>query len=342
MTENLKQDYVLTSDRANINKYYLKALEEEIALGSISTTDDLRKNRINHPEILKYKARMLGKRDKTYDYADWIQFVIDDYKPRKSCLSLGSGLGRIEKYLIEHGFAEYIETIELCADVNIKNRLHKEEIDVIKGDLNFINLEQNKYDFILCHGVLHHLINLEHILNEINEALTNDGIFLVYEYVGETRWQFSQKKLTLLKSFFPDVFLSPPPRWKRRGFESVRSGDLLQLIKECFGEPCGHSVSYGGLYFPFVICTKPKEDVRMGMVVEIDEKFSKSEKVSPCYHMGIYKKSNKKLIPKKQWSNEEVKYHFDPKRPLTSKIYHEMKSSHLGKYLRKIIRPTRR
>ena len=336
MTENMKQNYIITPDQANINKYYLKALEEEIFLGEAITSDDLRKNRINHPEILKYKARILGKQDRTIDYADWIQFVIDIYKPRKSCLSLGSGLGRVEKYLVDHGFTEHIETIELCADVNTKNRFHKKEIDVIKGDLNFVNLKQNKYDFILCHGVLHHLINLEHILNEINEALTKDGIFFVYEYVGETRWQFSQKRIDLLKSLFPDILLSPPPRWKIGGFESVRSGDLLQLIKECFGDPYGHSATYGGVYFPFVICTKPKEDVQIEKVIELDEEFSKSAKITPCYHMGIYKKSTNKLIPPQKWSDEMMKYYLDPQRPIVSKIYREAKLSRLGKYLRKI------
>lgn len=336
MTDNLKEDYIITPNQANTNKYYLKALKEEIDLGEIITSDELQGNRINHPEILKYKARMLGKQNRTNEYADWIQFVIDIYKPRKTCLSLGSGLGRVENYLINHGLTDCIETIELCADVNINNRLNKKEIDVIKGDLNFVNLKKNHYDFILCHGVLHHLINLEYILNEINEALTKDGIFVVYEYVGETRWQFAQERIDLLKNLFPHTDFSSCPRWKIGGFESVRSSDLLQLIQECFGNPEGHSASYGGIYFPFIICTKIKKDVQMAKVVELDEEFSKSAKINPCYHMGIYKKSSNKLIPTSKWSDEIIKHYLDPQRPILSEIYREVKSTRLGKYLRKI------
>ena len=73
-----------------------------------------------------------------------------------------------------------METIELCADVNEMNRLKDDKINTIQGDLNFVELPTNTYDFILCHGILHHLINLEHILYQINKSLKPNGLFLVY------------------------------------------------------------------------------------------------------------------------------------------------------------------
>jgi len=54
----------------------------------------------------------------------------------------------------------------------------------LAADLNFAELQPDSFDFILCHGILHHLINLEFILAQINRALTRDGIVLIYELRG--------------------------------------------------------------------------------------------------------------------------------------------------------------
>lgn len=335
MDKQSLNDTITPSQAAS--KPYLKALSEEIMLGGSVSLKELENSRINHPDILTYKSKMIGGGEKAYShYADWIDFLITDYGPRTTCLSLGSGLGRVEKYLIEQGFSEKIETIELCANVNKKNRINDAMINVQKGDLNFIQLSPNTYDFILCHGVLHHLINLEHVLTQINNALTEDGLLLIYEYVGETRWQFSKDRMDILEKHFPEVSFNIPPRWKVGGFESVRSGELLNLIKTCFTDNCERSVSYGGIYFPFVTCAKASDDIQMKRVVEIDEAFSKSGEIPPCYHMGLYRKCSFSPPLAKPWSDEKVKSELEPPKPFSAKMYQQLKTSYLGEVLRKI------
>ena len=308
-------NYTISPEQAN-SKYYKRTLQKEISIHGNTDEQSLSNSRINHYEILSYKAKILGNNKSFKEFADWTQFLISEYGYQKRCLSLGSGIGRVEKYLVKNGFTEKMETIELCANVIEPNRLKDDKITTVQGDLNFIELPKNTYDFILCHGILHHLINLEHILYQINNSLKPNGLFLVYEYVGETRWQFDKVKLEYLRKEFPKIPFKERPNYSVLGFESIRSGDLLELIQKQFGKTTERSVLYGGFYFPFLVCTSPKEDVYIKKVIEIDEKVSKNGILRPCYHMGLYRKNDIPEISAIKWSNNFLKSQLVPHTPL--------------------------
>jgi SAM-dependent methyltransferase len=327
----------ITPEQAN-SRCYRKALQEELAIGQASDEASLAMSRINRPEILAYKARMLGNRDSYSDYADWTRFLISEYGRRERCLSLGSGIGRVEKYLVSQGFTDTMETIELCAEVNEDIRIKDRRIDTLPGDLNFVQLPENAYDFVLCHGVLHHLINLEHVLDQINRSLKPDGLFLAYEYVGETRWQFSDERLRFLTERFPGVGFRRRPLWRIPGFESVRSADLLGLIRHQFGDRCDRSVSYGGVYFPWVICTAARNDSRLDEVVRLDETVAGDNSLPPCYHMGLYRKSTRPPATARPWSMQELETRLSPSAPLGHRIREFAKGSPLGPLLRSMRR----
>lgn len=336
MTEE-QMNYTITRAQAN-RQYYLKTLQKELDIGRLSNEKSLAKSRINNPEILAYKARILGNRTSYREYADWTDFLISEYGYKERCLSLGSGIGRVEKYLVSHGFTENMETIELCADVNEGVRLKDTRIDTMRGDLNFVELPPDSYDFILCHGVLHHLINLEHALYQINRSLKANGIFLVYEYVGETRWQFNNSRLEFLRKQFPDIQFKQCPAWRVGGFESVRSGELLALIQSQFGDTCERAVSYGGVYFPFITTTTPKEDSKMKEVIKLDERVSKDGSLAPCYHMGLYRKSGRPAIQSKSWSTDMMESQLCPHTPFRYQLLEFLKRSRFGHVLRSVKR----
>jgi SAM-dependent methyltransferase len=305
---------------------YQRALKDELSGGTV-TLEDLGKIRINHPQILQYKAKVLGGRDEFKEYADWTDFLPRDFTPRRKCISLGSGLGRVEQYLVRRGFCPEIEAIELCADVNKEIRLKDERVAVHPGDLNFARLPANQYDFVICHGILHHLINLEYILDEINQALTPDGLLLVYEYVGETRWQFSQERKSFIAGHFKDVKFRFPPRWTVPSFESVRSGELLGLLDAVFGARAERSVSYGGVYFPFVLSTGPSQDKWLPEVIRLDAEVSAGGRLPPCYHMGVYRKTSVPAPRAVPWTDEELVSNLSPKTPLAFAVKERIKKT---------------
>lgn len=306
--------YVISPRQAS-TPVYQKTLARELAVGESVSVEDLEKNRINARPILNYKAKVLGGKPVANEYADWLDYVIEHYGPRTRCLSLGSGLGRVEDYLVRKGFTSKIESIELCAEVNSALRIDNDRVAVLAGDLNFVELPEAAYDFIVCHGVLHHLINLEFVLGQIRKALKPDGIFLVYEYVGETRWRFSEQRMAYLRAAFPTVRFSVPHRSSIEGFESVRSADLLSLIELYFGEHCDFSRSYGGVYFPFVTCTNGRFDGLLERVVEIDEIATGQKAVAPCYHMGIYRGGATRRAQVVPWTDQDLVRELSPPVP---------------------------
>jgi len=191
--------------------------------------DALEKTRINHAEILAYKARILANHDTVEEYADWTSFLVSDYGSRDSCFSLGSGVGRVEEFLIKAGFTEKFDTIELSPHANEMAMMREPSIDANEGDLNFVYLEPESYDFVLC-----------------------------------------------------------------------------------LGNTCERSVSYGGVYFPFVTCTEPEADAHMKQVVALDEKVSKEGILSPCYHMGLCRKSDAPPVTARPWSDKELRLNLPP------------------------------
>lgn len=281
-------NYSITPGQARL-RCYSRALKDELLFQSESTEEELLKNPINHPKILAYKGQILGGRSHVRHYADWTDFLFNEYGPKKSCLSLGPGTGRVERYLIKIGFACHFDTIGLGCNVTLKKEA---AVSASMGDLNFAELRADSYDFILCHGILHHLINLENIFEQINSAVKADGLILIYEYVGANRYQFSPEHLSHLRSILPDITLSNIPISSVFGFEAVRSADIMELIRAVFRGSCERSVEYGGVLFPLVVCSWPDASQHIDRILRLDTEISKRAELPPCYHMGVYRKSH--------------------------------------------------
>lgn len=300
----MRRKYVITPKQSHL-RCYRKALKEE--LRQTFTEEAKKRAPHNHPRILEYKGRILGGRTQVSDFADWTEFLFEKYGPKQTSLSLGSGIGRVEKYLIQIGFTPRFEAVELNPRHNVMARNAEERINAREGDLNFVELKSNTYDFILCHGILHHLINLEHVLEQINRALKPHGLLLIYEYVGEDRMQFSEAHLSFLREMFPGVKLKNPPIWRFSGFESVRSGSILGLLKAQFGDACEKSVNYGGVYYPLIVCNTRAAKKQIERIVQMDAEVSQRGEIPPCYHMGVYRKSNAVISQPKPWTDEDLK-----------------------------------
>lgn len=317
---------------------YTESMRVELDVGQDISLEDIASNRINRKPILDYKARTLGNKTAAAGYSDWLDPFMKQYGPRERCLSLGSGLGRVESYLIEQGFTKAIDAIEVCAAVNSEGRINKKGVDFMQGDLNFLDIQPNSYDFILCHGVLHHLINLELVLHRINRALRPDGVLLIYEYIGEDRWQFSDQRMSVLTKAFPSVAFTVPPLWAVPGFESVRSSDLLPLVQACFSSVCKQEVLYGGVYFPFVTCTPDRYDDLLPEVVRLDEACAREGSLPPCYLMGIYGKAPATQLAARPWTDEQLDARLAPKMPAAVRFKRALKRTAVWRTLRSIKR----
>ena len=117
------------------------------------------------------------------------------------------------------------------------------QLRLIETDLNFARLPPDTYDVIWSAGTLHHLYNLEHVLEEIDRALRPGGIFVVHDSVVERRHQYSERRIACvnaLVSEMPARFrlerepLAPVAPELLSPFCAVRSDDVLRLVRERF------------------------------------------------------------------------------------------------------------
>jgi SAM-dependent methyltransferase len=108
------------------------------------------------------------------------------------------------------------------------------------ADLNFVTLPDAQFDLIVSSSTVHHVTNLEHLAWQINRALTDDGYFLLEDYVGEPRFQFTAEKRRVYGELFNrDRMRSGVPRSELQWLDTsdlspfcgVRSNEILDVLR---------------------------------------------------------------------------------------------------------------
>lgn len=136
-------------------------------------------------------------------------------KPIKA-LSLGCGFGIVERVLRRHDFCQLVHGVDV-AEGAIEGARKAAEAEGLDGltyevaDLNTAEFPAEMYDAVYAHASLHHVFQLEHLLDQIKQTLKPGGLLVVYEYIGPSQMQFARRDLELA-----DVFLKALPERYRR------------------------------------------------------------------------------------------------------------------------------
>jgi 2-polyprenyl-3-methyl-5-hydroxy-6-metoxy-1,4-benzoquinol methylase len=259
---------------------------------------------------------------------DWLNhsasFLTHQPKPVKA-LSVGCGFGIIERILRQRGICESIDGLDI-ADSAIQGAREKAAAEGLSGltyevaDLNTVNLPAETYDVVYAHASLHHVFQLEHLLDQIKKTLKPDGFFIVYEYVGPSQMQFPQRHLQLA-----DVFLkSVPDRYRqmRRGggikqeaprlsldtmnssdpSEGIRASEIIPLIASRF--EIRHFRNIGGtlllLVFNEIAGNFRSDDVEImplvNALIALDN-FLIDNAVLPSYHVYMVCQKTPNALP---------------------------------------------
>jgi len=172
---------------------------------------------------------------------DWFQ----SRYPRtfERCLSVGCGTGALERDLVRRGIARTVEAFDASPE---SLRIAQETADAegvadrIRysiGDFNSIRLPRRTYDLVCFHQSLHHVSELEHLLDQVRRSLKDDGLLYLDEFVGPSRGDWNDYAIRWYRAMY-QLF----PR-DRRFFESfampvqeedpseaIRSGDILTRL----------------------------------------------------------------------------------------------------------------
>ena len=137
---------------------------------------------------------------------------------RPRLLSLGCGYGGHELSIA----AKLRKPFELIAvDLNPKlfpeaeRRARNAGLDIkfIATDLNFISLVPASFDIVYAHASLHHVLNLEHLFAQLQQALKDHGRLIVLDIIGKTQVLFWKENV----EFAADVIRRMPLRYRPPG-----------------------------------------------------------------------------------------------------------------------------
>lgn len=188
----------------------------------------------------------------------YLVYFIDTYikKPGR-VLSLGCGNGNLERILVSFNLPYVeIEGMDINPDLMVyasqeAAKLGYKNLVYTVADLNNVALPQKSYDLVIFFHSLHHIENLEGILENVKTTLTKDGLLLVVDFVGPTRWQWADLQMEITQQLLDllpdelkiDLHNQVPGQIKRRisrpsieqiintdPSESVRSGEILEML----------------------------------------------------------------------------------------------------------------
>ena len=169
-------------------------------------------------------------------------------------LSLGCGSGRAERNFLKQGICTSFHGIDIAPQAVEQARLSAEteklNCTYSVQDLNDLSLPKGAFDLVVAQTSLHHVLKLEHVMDQIALSLTPNGVLWVHDYIGESQFQFSDERLkvindllTLLPERLTHNHFSKKSmkRVARREpgnlvspFESIRSGEIKPLLLERF------------------------------------------------------------------------------------------------------------
>lgn len=139
----------------------------------------------------------------------WLEYVIRKYitpgiqaafDPAKlRCLVLGSNEGWMELKLAASGFIGEIVASDIADKALGRARARAAEAGYgnIRHQLADLNRDcfEGSFDFIVCEGVLHHIVEIESCLRMLSDRLQPSGLMFAVEFEGPFRFQLPDKQV---------------------------------------------------------------------------------------------------------------------------------------------------
>jgi SAM-dependent methyltransferase len=213
---------------------------------------------MNHPVIA---AGYINKKFGGGAERNWLNYVAEKYAPApaaRAC-SLGCGAGGLERHALSLNIAQHFDAYDIASGaIEVAGR---EAAAIGFGDrttyevcnLNNIELAPNAYDMVFACQSAHHFESLEHIFAQVARSLKSGGLFILNEFVGPTRFQWTDKQMSIanrLLNALPDHYrrsVTMPGVQKNSierptiaqmiaidPTEAIRASELLPILQQRF------------------------------------------------------------------------------------------------------------
>jgi SAM-dependent methyltransferase len=212
----------------------------------------------SHPII----KREINRRISGSEDVSWIEYIKKEYftEPSKFALSLASGFGGLERYLVTKKIVDRIEGIDISSGA-IKAAIDASSREGLGGvisykveDLNKLKLSPGLYQSIWNISASHHVNNLDNLFSECAKALTSDGILITNEYIGPRQFRVPDNVVDIINQIlqilpekyrknlgeggpqFIGKFQPPLAAWfeKYDPSEAIRSDEIILIMRKYF------------------------------------------------------------------------------------------------------------
>jgi SAM-dependent methyltransferase len=244
---------VARAERATVKDFtktfdYERLLDEEKEhYSKIEVTEDLKEGGPHASSCWQYYWKRVAQNipSEFADLPGYLARTCGHLDRPLEILSLGSGYCGHELALARDLRRSYRIR---CADIN--ERLFDRAREVVRdeglavefevADLNFMAIEPRRYDLILAHAVLHHVINLEHLFEHVVAGLASGGIFHLVDVAGQNRkllWDPSERLVNALLEAIPHeitrgVRVNVP--YEAEGMEGIRQAEVIPQLRAHF------------------------------------------------------------------------------------------------------------
>ncbi|PKQ43549.1 methyltransferase domain-containing protein [Confluentibacter flavum] len=268
----------------------------------------------------RWNTLITGNKD--LDFKDFTVNTILKNKTNLKMLSLGSGNCCHElKFASFNNFDEI-----LCTDIsdvllnNAETISKNKKLDNIKfevQDANTFSFPEKYYDIVFFRASLHHFKNIESLIGKsVKEALKDDGILIIDEYVGANRLQFPKYQIDAINEAIKLIPKKYRKRYKLNFYKNKVSGSGIIRMKIADPSECIESAnilpsihkhyntiyeaSYGGnilmttlkdIAHHFLNTNQANEEV-LNQLFEFEDIYLKNHPSD--FIFGIYEKPNNK------------------------------------------------
>jgi len=290
---------------------YEKLIEEEKQhYSDIEVTDDLKEGGAHASTSWSYYWQHVDRTISRGPFANVPEWLGTTYGARAEpieILSLGSGYCGNEL-----DFARRIDApcrIH-CTDINDDIFAQAKEVAANEGldvsfrteDLNFIDIEPDRYHMIFAHAVLHHVINLERLYDQISRGLKSDGVLHLVEVVGQNRkliWDENEAFANQLLEHLPEQVIGDHRLHvlpEEEGMEGIRQEEIMPLMESRFSpvyEHChGAFMRCFSTHPTFLDLIHPKEPVAkrcLDFLIQCDDAAVRNKILRPLEIWGVYR-----------------------------------------------------
>lgn len=122
----------------------------------------------------------------------------------EEALSVGCGLAHKEMDLLQKGLVQHFTCFDLSEEaIRIaKNRAEEkglsDRILLLKEDFFESEYANKKYDMVFWDNSLHHMMDAVYAIEKSYDVLNKGGIFFCHDYVGKSRFQFSDMEMAII------------------------------------------------------------------------------------------------------------------------------------------------